>query len=81
MLLSIPYNFAPQIQLELPDFQFDARRKVKLCYALGDCYQKMGHFKDASMVLEKALRVCTKEGIKGTKEGAEIATLLAWSYK
>ena len=73
--------FPSQIQLELPDFHFDARREMKLLLALGKSHQKMGRFKDAGKMSEKALRICTREGIKGTKECAEIAILLAWSKK
>ena len=35
---------------------------------------------EAREVLEKALMVCNKEGVKETKEGANIATELGWTY-
>ena len=35
---------------------------------------------EAREVLEKALIVCNKEGIRETREGARVAKELGWTY-
>ena len=40
----------------------------------------MGKTSEARVVLEKAQRVCIKEGIKDTKEDAEVAGVLGSIY-
>ena len=40
----------------------------------------MGKYMEAREVLEKALMVCNKEGIKETREGAGVAADLGWIY-
>ena len=70
-----------QVHSEYPDFHLDPRLEVKLRFALGDSHHHMGRYKEAKEVLEEAWRVCKKENLKGTKEGASIAGLLGWIYQ
>ena len=69
--------FSPQIH---SDFVHDAAHEVKLHFALGQSYHHMGKYKQAREVLEKALIVCNKEGIKETTEGAGVTAELGWIY-
>ena len=69
-----------QIQSKFPDFCLDANQEVKLNLILGKSYDHMGKINEAREVLEKAQRVCIKEGIKDTKEDAEVAGVLGSIY-
>ena len=77
MHIRILHILSPQIN---SDFHLDAHHEVKLRYALGGIYGKMGKYMEAREVLEKALMVCNKEGIKEAREGAGVAAELGWIY-
>ena len=72
---------SPQVHSEYPDFHFDPRLEVKLCFALGDSYHNMGRYKEAKEMVERACRVCKEENLKETKEGARVAVLLGLTYQ
>ena len=71
-------NLSPQIH---SDFSPDVSHEVKLRFTLGQSYGHMGKYMEARKVLEKAVRVCDKEGIKETLEGAGIVPELGWIYR
>lgn len=50
-------------------------------FALGKYYDLMEKDEDARNLLEQALTLCDKNGMKEKKEGAEIVRVLGWIYQ
>ena len=72
---------SPQVHSEYPEFCFDTGHEVKLHFALGDCYERMGRYKEAKAVLEEAWRMCKEENLKEKNESASVAGKLGWIYQ
>ncbi len=52
-----------------------------LCLRLGQGYSLVNRYSEAKKVLERAQRVCEREGRKGTSQGTEIAYELGNIYR
>lgn len=50
-------------------------------FALGKYYDLMEKDEDARNLLEQALTLCDKNGMKEKKEGVEIVRVLGWIYQ
>ena len=53
---------------------------MQVYFALGKSYDLMGKDKEARNLLEQALTLCAKHGMKESKEGAEVSRVLGWIY-
>jgi len=53
---------------------------MQVYFALGKSYDLMGKDKEARNLLEQALTLCAKNGMKESKEGAEVSRVLGWIY-
>lgn len=69
-----------QIQSELSNFHLHFYHEMQVYFALGKSYDLMGKDKEARNLLEQALTLCAKNGMKESKEGAEVSRVLGWIY-
>ncbi len=61
--------------------QLDADREMTLCLRLGQGYALVNRISEAKKVLERAQKVCEREGRKGTSQGTAIAAWLGVTYR
>ena len=72
--------YHPQVSTTVSGFQLDANHEMNLCLLLGEGYPLVGRYREAKDVLERALRVCEREGWKEIELATRIAHHAAGDY-